>query len=365
MANEIITLNRETILAATPEKYSDASIVKWNSYWKNTNDVHDGKIPVSLLNDPVYCSMNLPSESMCDYTKQTSRDNAHMIGNTSSSEAAKCVAIGAIYKTSGAKLPSNFNIYLGKIDLFAYSKSKESWILLDSQPYPTGAMIYTIPWVGTSAYSCKSVIYGIDYMKINLKAEELDMNMEVDSSTGKKKAVGKTLHFWGNKQLIDKEDYIYYGCAYDFWTDSSVAGKLTATNGIDVKKATSTTTVVQLYSSRGYSSTTTKKTSWGQTVPNSEYLNVSANVMSQLHQNGKTGDSICIKKESVREVVVSYLDKLKKQVSDNTERYSLSRESHGMGKVDWSEHLITESKVIELIDIMISEQGDTEGEAKY
>lgn len=62
-----------------------------------------------------------------------------------------------------------------------------------------------------------------------------------------------------------------------------------------------------------------------------------------------------------QDIVKPYLDKLKEQIEQNVERYCLSRESHGMGKVDWNEYLITESKVIELIDNLLSEQGDKDG----
>lgn len=61
-----------------------------------------------------------------------------------------------------------------------------------------------------------------------------------------------------------------------------------------------------------------------------------------------------------QDIVKPYLDKLKEQIEQNVERYCLSRESHGMGKVDWNEYLITESKIIELIDNLLSEQGDTD-----
>jgi hypothetical protein len=80
----------------------------------------------------------------------------------------------------------------------------------------------------------------------------------------------------------------------------------------------------------------------------------------EWHKSSEVEYDIVAPRLTEQDIVKPYLDKLKKQIEQNVERYCLSRESHGMGKVDWNEYLITESKVIELIDNLLSEQGDTE-----
>lgn len=59
-----------------------------------------------------------------------------------------------------------------------------------------------------------------------------------------------------------------------------------------------------------------------------------------------------------QDIVKPYLEKLKEQIMGNIERYTLARESHGMGKVEWSDFLIKQNNVIELIDNLLSEQGE-------
>lgn len=76
----------------------------------------------------------------------------------------------------------------------------------------------------------------------------------------------------------------------------------------------------------------------------------------EWHGDSKVDCVIVAPRLTEQDIVKPYLDKLKKQIEQNVERYCLSRESHGMGKVDWNEYLITESKVIELIDNLLSEQ---------
>ena len=96
--------------------------------------------------DPVYESMTKPSESQSDYMKRINRDYGKIIGDTSSPKIKRVVSIGALYPTSGKKLPKEFSVYLGKMKLFAYSLSRERWIVLDNQPYPAGIFLYSLPW---------------------------------------------------------------------------------------------------------------------------------------------------------------------------------------------------------------------------
>ncbi len=263
-------LSRSEILNAKPDDYSSPSkeIVHWNEYTMYKGAVHDGYIPASYLDDPVYCSMNLPSESQSDYMISIGRDNGHIIGDTSSSLAQKILSIGALYTTSGQTLPENFSVYIGPIKLFAYSASQQKWLEIDSQPYPTGIYVYTLPWTSTKSTQA-NVTYTNEYAKVDLTSQEM---------------TGNVLHFWGKPVPLDKADYLYYACAYSFWVDKSVEGKLTATNGIDTKDISGRSTITQLYSSRGISASTTAKTIWGNTIPNSIYESCKSSVLSEMYK---------------------------------------------------------------------------------
>ena len=263
-----IELDRIPILNIDTLLYPSNSIFKWKDFKCFSSDVTDGYIPFFLITDPVYCSMNLPSESRSDYMIKIGRDNGHIIGNTSSDLIKQVLGIGSLYPTSGQELPDNFSVYLSNFKVFAYSKSQQKWITIDSQPYPCGIYIYTLPWETTHSKKCTNVTYTDSYAKIDLTAQEMSNSV---------------LHFWGKCAPINKEDYIYYACAYSFWVDSSVAAKLTATNGIDTKDITGAYGITQLYSSRGLVATSFPRTHWGHTIPNSEYLNCNGPSLNYLY----------------------------------------------------------------------------------
>uniref|UniRef100_UPI0005D2CA18 hypothetical protein n=1 Tax=Butyrivibrio sp. AC2005 TaxID=1280672 RepID=UPI0005D2CA18 len=266
-----IDLDRSSILQSTADMYSNDDIIHWNSYKKLTSDVQDGYIPVSLLNDPVYCSMNLPSESQSQLMKNGGIDNAHIIGNTLSPLSEKLLSIGSIYPTSDRPLPAKFTVYLSNIKLFAFSKSQNSWIIIDDNPYPRGIYLYSLPWSDSTPKKC-NISYTANYAKIELTAEEMNSS---------------ALHFWGRSVPLEKDDYIYYASAYTFWVDQEAVDNLTAVGGIDTKDSTGINTISQLYTSRGLASSQKPKTVWGQTVPNSEYINCNTSLLNKLY-NGES-----------------------------------------------------------------------------
>ena len=265
--NETYVLTREEILNAQKDNYDDTDVLKWNGYLGIYKDKNDGSIPSVMLDDPVYCSMNLPSESQSDYMKSVRRDNAHVLGNVSSPQAQAAVSIGAIYRTSGQTLPDNFTVYIGKISLFAYSKSQGRWIVVDSKPHPERVSIYTLPWTSSQTIQLSNIEYTDSYAKIELTANDLN---------------NAVLHFWGEKKPINNEDYIYYASAYECWCDESAVGKLTTTCGIDVKASTGSKPLLQLYSSRGLASSAEPRVNWGHNVPNSEYNQYNTSVLNDL-----------------------------------------------------------------------------------
>lgn len=251
-----ITLNREQILSASADDYSANTVLKWDKFRVGKKDTYDGSIPIELLDDDVYCSMNLPSESLSDTMISAWRDNGHIVDYIDG-RASRVLSMGAIYPTSGVTITSNVTICLGKIKMFAYSASKQQWITLDNQPYPAGIYLYKMPWTSASQRIKPDIDYSNGYAKITLTPEQLN---------------GYCLHFWGVSQEIS-DDYIYYATAYDAWCENTdyVTNSLTMTVGADAKASDRQTTTGQLFSSRGLTLTDTVKTSWGHTIPADSY----------------------------------------------------------------------------------------------
>ncbi|MCR5657520.1 MAG: fibronectin type III domain-containing protein [Butyrivibrio sp.] len=228
---------------------------------------------VSASSDPVYDSMTQPSESQSDYMIKAWRNYGKVIGNTSSPKSQRLLSMGALYTTTGKELPEKFTVYLGKIKLFAYSKSKKKWVCIDNQPYPRGIFVYELPWQKNKSHKCEKITYTSEGAKIELTSKEMK---------------GNVLHFWGKTAPLNKEDYVHYACAFDFKVDAAAAGKLTATNGIDTKDSTGQYTISQLYSSRGLTCTTSFKTHWGHTVPKDDYNKYNTSSLNQLYASNLT-----------------------------------------------------------------------------
>ena len=66
-----------------------------------------------------------------------------------------------------------------------------------------------------------------------------------------------------------------------------------------------------------------------------------------------------IKSISTRMFPLSVLEDIKAEIQEHTQRYTLARESGGMGQVDWSDYLIKADDVLTIIDNHIK-AGDKE-----
>lgn len=257
MTDKIQILTREEILCAQKQDYKKGTSVKWEKYRGSKSGTHDGIIPIELLEDNIYCSMNLPSESKSDEMIRMYRDNG-MFMNSLTEKQKTLIGIGAIYKTTEKKLPKKFTLCLGKIKTFVYMKDIRKWVLLDEQPYPAGVYLYKMPWTEHSRKECNNIKYYSDHIEIELTSDEF---------------AGYALHFWGKSKKIEQENILYVACAYDFWVKESKNDDIfTATIGIDAKdEKGSKESIVQLFYSRGLAVTSEKKTHWGQTIPNDIY----------------------------------------------------------------------------------------------
>lgn len=58
----------------------------------------------------------------------------------------------------------------------------------------------------------------------------------------------------------------------------------------------------------------------------------------------------CISSEVCEHDKNKVLDKIRAEIEQTASRYSISRERGGMGQVEWSDNLIKESEVLEIID---------------
>lgn len=250
-------LSREEILNVNEAEYEEGTCLKWDEYRMPSSEVHDGIIPMNLLSDEIYCSMNLPSESRSDETIRMYRDNG-MVMNKMSEEQSTLIGMGAIYKTTEKELPEKFTMCLGKIKTFAYIKDANNWVLIDEQPYPAGVYLYKMPWTEHSRKKCNDIKYYSDHIEIKMTDEEFE---------------DYALHFWGKSSSVKAEQVLYVACAYDFWIkEEGQDGIFTATIGIDAKDAEgSDESIVQLFYSRGLEVTSEKRTHWGQTIPNDKY----------------------------------------------------------------------------------------------
>lgn len=226
---------------------------------------------VSASNDPVYDSMTEPSDLMVHGVDNWHK-YGHVIHPTPPEKAEKILSMGDIYRAADQTLPAKFTVYIGKIKCFAYSKSKQRWICVDSQPRPKEVYLYHLPWESNERSECKKLTFTKDYAKIELTAEEM---------------AKKVIHFWGRPAKLDKEDYIHFACAYDFWVDKAAEGKLSARSGVDYKDKTGGYTINQVFTSRCLGCTTKRRTHWSHSVPKADYYKYNTSSLNELYASDK------------------------------------------------------------------------------
>ena len=249
-------LNRQQILSANSSSFPAQDSVKWDEYNQSSRDKADGVIPVKLLDDPVYTSMNLPSETRSTYMEEAVRDNGHFYDDPATMNAPNIIAIGSVYQTKGATLANNMKVCIGKIKVFGFNKNTKSWEIIQENEHPAGFALYDLPWTSNVSHKLPCDTYD-DHIAVSVSASDLH---------------SRVLHFWGNSVPFDKTKYSYYATAYTFWAEGANANSLTAVNAMDLKSGPKgTVTVGQVNSSRGLAVTSSRKTVWSTTIPNSEY----------------------------------------------------------------------------------------------
>ena len=220
-------------------------------------EVYSRNREINKVFDPIYLSMNLPSETRSDEMIRMWRDKGYIMSEMQE-EHSTIIGIGAIYKTSGAVLPESFTLCIGKMKTFAYLKSVNNWVLIDEKNYPAGVYLYKLPWTEHYSKKCENIQEVGDHIEISLTKKEYE---------------GFVLHFWGRLKQIDRTDVLYVACAYDFWIkEPEYQSIFTATIGVDAKDSKgSQKSIKQLFTGRGLSVMPECRTHWGHTIPNEEY----------------------------------------------------------------------------------------------
>lgn len=254
---KLVELDKHSILNADKSDFSPNTEVKWDGFsnYAYKHDVNDGVIPVDLLDDPIYCSMNLPSEDMSEFSESTHRGNGHITNKLTPAQTT-AVGIGATYLINGKTMSQDFTMCMGKMALYAFSKSQNKWVVVDEQNTCKGLQMYELPWTTHRHYPCTNITQYDDHVEIKIKKDELN---------------GYAFHFWGVRKPIDQSDYLYYATAYQTWVKEDYASDILCTEGGIDAKDDAGKTGIQLISSRSITLTTEPKTVWCHTIPNSEY----------------------------------------------------------------------------------------------
>lgn len=249
-------LDRTTMLSLTNKSIIGTGGVKYKDWNSGGITPNNGIVPVTKIEDDIYCSMNMPSESLSDYMIGVSRDNGQIMYPLES-DKKYIDGIGALYVTATKTLPESITICIANLKTFGYFESKKGWeqIIKDKEINHPTVKFFKLPWDGTSKTPA-NVVYKENHMEITTNATEFE---------------GYCIHFWDDFASIDPNDLKYVACGYDIWVaDETYNGLITAAIGVDAK-VTSTGATKQLFSSRGLEVTTQRKTHWGHNVPNTIY----------------------------------------------------------------------------------------------
>ena len=146
----IYSVNAETLRMLTdPDIHVEGDgFVRWKDWTVprqyNFKNQFTGIIPVEKLKDPIFMSMNLPSE-IPTYMKRT---NPYIISNPDS-RFKKIRTIGAIYKNEDAEIPDDaeITICLVRTTLLLSTTESDGWYIGEERAYPTTPIsIFYLPW---------------------------------------------------------------------------------------------------------------------------------------------------------------------------------------------------------------------------
>ena len=84
---------------------------------------------------------------------------------------------------------------------------------------------------------------------------------------------------------------------------------------------------------------------WGTALERSGRYTITISEMKQ-----ECADMLCELPLAILEPTVCDIEQIRAEIEQLTSRYSISKERGGMGQVEWSDRLIKESEVLQIID---------------
>lgn len=269
-------VNAETLRRLTEVPVVGDGDVIWMDYKMlysslGHTDLFTGYIPVEKLHDPVFMSMNLPSEAQ---TYMKDRING---GNMTppSEKFTQLMTIGAIYKAAGAEIPDDAEITLclGKTSLLLRTE-KEGWFVAKQTVKPSRPeTLYPLPWdggAGIAKITASRIVEHDDHYEIKLTGAMLNGTYKGLQFNSKGKEIDEScLHFWGGNVAVNGGEIQGMVAGFEAWIkEEEYVGKIVAAVGADWR--TSQNKISQAFSGYNYVLTTEPRLVFGHTVgPNS------------------------------------------------------------------------------------------------
>ena len=229
-----------------------------------------GYIPVEKLHDPVYMSMNLPSELQTYMKERINPANMY----PANEKYRKLLAIGAVYKNNEVELPDDavITVCIKDIQLLVCTET-EGWHVGNKKDYPDDPRIYPLPW--TLEDTLRAIKLSGDYVTVKGDHVEIKLTGAMLNDTHgfpdelKSMVEGGVLHFWGANRYGDGSQVKGCVASYVAWIkEPEYVGKVVATIGADWR--TSKDQISQAFSGYNYMLTTEPRLILGHNVgPNS------------------------------------------------------------------------------------------------
>ncbi len=256
--NEVLKLTYDQKITKNEKKnVTGEGYIKWDG-WKDLKKVMllNGNLKVSLIDDPIYTSMKLPSEAI---TAMEYRVNPTIM-DTTGPGYVKSVGIAAAYQAKGSTLPDEFNLNIGRfMTLILRTEPNANWEIftvhepLDKIKY---FQFHKLPWSESYYYRPEDkMVLHENYVEFKCKKEDFD---------------GFVFHFYGDKAPIASENVRAYVTIFDIWSDTKgIEGGLAIGVGVDQWPASGSSH--QMFSGRNYLVKNTHRLMIGHNIPDSMY----------------------------------------------------------------------------------------------
>ncbi len=260
-------VDADTLRRITAVPCKGSGTVKWKEF-REINTMHNpdpftGEVPVALLNDPVFMSMNLPSEAQTFMTTRVNPENmAYAI-----SDRKRFLPIAAIYRNEETSIADTetFTVCLGRICILLKTKDKD-WYIGDERSFPDNPVdVFHLPWeagTGTHKLPRENLNLADDHIEVTMTGADLNATAYRD-----KGAKGAVLHFWGSFAHAEGSSVTGMASSYVAWIkEGKMAGKLVGAVGIDCYLSSGSNDIKQAYSGYNYLLDTSPRVIFGHTV---------------------------------------------------------------------------------------------------